>query len=113
MSNVQASLATVSGTAKASSGQLFGFVAVNRNAAVRYLQFFDSPSAPNTNAVPVFQFPVPAITGTTDVGKLALGTEFFNPGWSFSNGTTWGFSTTSGSYVAATAADHDFLIIYA
>lgn len=113
MSNISANLATVSGTAKASSGQLFGFVAINRDAAVRYLMFFDTPSAPNTGAVPIFQFPVPAITSTTDVGKLALGSEFFAPGWAFTNGITWGFSTGAGTYTAATASEHDFLAVYA
>lgn len=113
MSNVSAKLAAVSGSAKASSGQLFGFVANNRNAAVRYLMVFDSASAPNVGDAPLFQFPVPAITSTTDVGKLLLGSEFFAPGWSFSNGITWGFSTTPNAYAAATAADHDFLAVYA
>ncbi|HYM97648.1 MAG TPA: hypothetical protein VET26_10115 [Candidatus Sulfotelmatobacter sp.] len=113
MSNVSANLAAVSGTAKAASGQLFGLFATNRNAAVRYLMVFDQPGAPNTGSAPVFEFPVSAITSTTAVGTLALGSNFFAPGWTFSNGITWGFSSTSGTYTAATAADHDLLLVLA
>lgn len=114
MSGFAASLAAVSGTAKASSGHLRGLCAVNRNAAVRYLQLFDSASAPNTGAVPIFQFPVPTALSTTAVGMLVLSDIFGPDGWAFSNGITWGFSSaTNGTYTAATAADHDFVAVYA
>lgn len=72
----------------------------NRNGSTRWLQVFDTTGGATTPLL--YQWPVPG------GGQILLGTDFFtNVGWKFLNGITVGVSTTSGSYVAATAGDHD------
>jgi hypothetical protein len=96
-------LATVSGNIKASSGALRSFKAINRNAAARYLQLFDSTSAPDSTNVPIDEFLIPAAS------QIVIGTDFFTlQGAVFAVGVSFGFSTGSGTYTAATAGDHDF-----
>lgn len=96
-------LAAVSGVAKASAGNLKSLKAANRNAAARYIQIFNSAAGPTGGATPLDQTLVPA--GAT----VVLGTDFFtDAGVALGTGIAWGFSTTSGTYTAATAADHDF-----
>lgn len=105
VSTFQSLGAAATATPKAAAGSLLAITASNRNAAVRYLQVFNSTSS---TATVLFQWPIPAITGTTAVGTVAVDSKFFSDnGWPFSIGITWGVSTTSGSYVAATAGEHD------
>lgn len=98
------SIGAVSGLIKATGGSLKSFKASNRNAAVRFLQLFDQSTAPDNGATPVDQFVVPATTG-----MIVIGQELFTTlGISFVQGISWGFSTTSATFTAGTAADHDF-----
>lgn len=93
--------AATTGTAKAAAGNLVSITATNRNAAIRYLQLFNSTSS---TATVLYQWPIAASAGS----PLILGTETFTDlGWPFSVGITWGVSTTAGSYVAATASETD------
>ncbi len=78
--------------------------ACNRNASVRYLQLFDLATIPGNQAVPFFQV---AIAGGTL--QTLIGTDYFGAsGVKLVNGISYGFSTTTGTYTAATATDHDF-----
>lgn len=96
--------AATTGTAKAAAGVLFAITATNRNAAVRYLQLFDSTAS---TATVLYQWPITAAAAGV-AGYVDIGTEFFTAmGWAFSTGITWGVSTTAGSYVAATASETD------
>lgn len=84
---------------KAVAGRVLSLKATNRNAAVRYLQLFNSTGSTAT----VFdQWLIPAAS------MIVLGQDFFtDSGWLLSTGITWGVSTTAGSYVAATASETD------
>jgi hypothetical protein len=92
--------------AKAATGFLLAVNATNQNAAVRYLQVFNSATAPATGAIPVYAFVLPA--GTAAAPSIVnLTKEFFGAGGaSFAAGIAFGVSTTLGTYTAATAADH-------
>ncbi len=101
--------ADASGVVK--SGQhanLFGVYAINNNASIRYLQFFDSTTAPASSAAPRLQFGIPG-----GGGEIIIGTDFWQAqGIAFDKAIAWGISTTKGSFVAATAGDHDLMVIY-
>lgn len=95
-----ADVSTGSAVVKASGARLLSIHAANRNAASRYLQVFNSTGSTSTV---YYQWLIPAGS------QIELGTDFFTEiGWSFPTGLTVGISTSSGSYSAATAADHDF-----
>jgi hypothetical protein len=105
---VSANIGASSGFAKASAGTLFSISCNNRNAANRWIQVFNSASGPTGGATP-FMAPwlVPA-GGLTIVGS----DHFTAGGISFSTGIAWGVSTTSATFTAGTASDHDCNVIY-
>lgn len=79
--------------------------AKNKNAAVRYLQVFDSAG---TTTTVLYQWEIPPQAASVP-GQIIVGNDFFGlAGWVFATGLTVGISTTDGTYTAATAADHDF-----
>lgn len=82
---------------KASAGTLYFLYAVNLNAAVRYLKFYNKASAPTVGTdTPVATFPIPA--STTGAGfVLPLG-----PGFDFNTGIA--YATTTGIADSDTAA---------
>lgn len=91
---------------KASAGTLYTLFAVNLNAAVRYVKFYNKASAPTVGTdTPVATFPIPA--STTGAGfQINLG-----PGFDFSTGIA--YATTTGaadSDTAAVAANEIFLV---
>ena|ERR1700676_2750394 len=95
-------LGTVTATVSTVPCALKAFHCANRNAAQRYFQVFNGPTATGT---PDYQWSVPA------GGQVVLGTDMFTAaGWNYTAELTVGISTTSGTYVAATAADHDFAV---
>jgi hypothetical protein len=101
--------ALAAGVIKASPGEIFSFFARNKNAAVRYVQLFDSPTAPTNGATPKAQWDIPAGGG----GEIVIGTDFFtDDGVGFNTGISWGISTTDGTFTAATASDHVFMAVY-
>lgn len=88
---------------KASPGNLFGFVFGNSNAALRYVQFFNSTTLPADGAVPALSFPVQGNSPFSfDTGKFA---NFFTVGMVICNSTTQ-FTKTIG------AADSTFYVQY-
>ncbi len=94
-------------TIKGSPGNLFALRAVNRNAQLRYLQLFNQASGGPSGS------PVDSILIPPGGGEVILGDDFFTAsGVHFGTGLTFGFSTTSGSYTAATATDHDASFIF-
>lgn len=91
---------------KATSGNVFSFAAQNLNAAARYMQFFNTATTPSAGAVPALAFPInPGLT-------TILNTFFSSAGINFTTGIAMGISTTSGTYTAATAAEHLTIITY-
>jgi hypothetical protein len=94
--------ANATATIRTGRGRVKSAIAFNRNATVRYLQFYDTTSA----TTPVYlQFPVPG------GGGVILDDVFFGKlGVKFANGIAYGFSTTAGSYVAATAGESDLVV---
>lgn len=80
---------------------LYSLMGYNGNAAIRYLQVHNTAAAVSGGAVPVWIIPVlPGGIGSFDL------TDFFFSGLYLSNGLTLAWSTTAGTYTAATAADH-------
>ena len=100
----QSAQAGATGTIKAAPAQLFGLHATNKNAAVRYLQIFDSTGATTTI---VAEFLI-QIGGSVTIGPDMLTLSGIRLG----TGLTYGFSTTEGSFVAGTPADHGLTATY-
>jgi len=82
---------------KGSAGTLYAIYAVNLNAAVRYLKFYNKASAPTVGTdTPVLTLPIPAsATGAGFIWNL-------DPGADFSTGIA--YATTTGVADADTAA---------
>jgi hypothetical protein len=80
---------------------LYSLMGYNGNAAIRYLQVHNATAPISPGAVPIWIIPVlPGGIGSFDL------TDFFMSGLYLSNGLTIAWSTTAGTYTAATAADH-------
>lgn len=94
--------ANVTLNAKASAGVVTAIWGKNRNAAIRHLQLHDTATTPSAAAVPKCSFEV-AIAGTVYIGEDILSEN----GMSFTNGIAYAWSTTAGTYTAATASEHD------
>jgi hypothetical protein len=88
--------------------RVIGLVAVNRNATARYIQLFDQASgAPVGGTNLKLQFLIPA------GGQVAIGSDVLDTaGAYFATGVVFGFSTTAGTYVAATAGESDLTIAH-
>lgn len=91
---------------KATPGNLFSLLVTNQNIARRYLQIFDRTTAPVSGASSVYSIPLAG--GSTVVpGQLSLGENFFGAGGLyFTSGIAVGVSTSAGTFVPATVADH-------
>lgn len=90
---------------KASPGTLYSIVAINLNAAVRYLKLYNKASAPTVGTdTPIMTFPIPA--STTGAG-LAID---WGPGVDFSIGIAFALTTGSASSdTGAVAASEIFI----
>lgn len=87
---------------KAAPGCLMALSGENRNAALRYMQIHNLAAAIGGGAVPLMSFPV--LGGG---GFNLIGTDFWTiPGLWLSTGIRIGWSTTMGTYTAATASEH-------
>lgn len=96
---------------KASAGYVFSLYAINRNAAVRYIQLHNKATAPAGTDVPLQSFPVPAGT-TNNPGVLVLDDTFFDSA-RYSTGIGWAISTTEATFTdSATASDTSVEIHY-
>jgi hypothetical protein len=94
--------ATITKNAKATAGVVTALIGDNGNAAVRYLQLHDTATTPSAAAVPAMSFRVPA-TSAIFIGEDILSEN----GWKFVNGCAYAWSTTAGTYTAATVTDHN------
>lgn len=106
------SFATVAANIKATPGNWKSFQASSRALTLVYFQLHDKATAPTAGNVPIFEFPINgAIAGT--VTSRVVGADFFSQnGCFFVTGLSYGYSTTSGTYTAATAANHDTSYTY-
>ena len=81
-SNDVSAAAEASSVSKAAAGTLYGFTFSNGNAAVRYLQFFNSTTVPADTTVPTLVFSCPAtstISGEWPKGRhMATGIAWAN-----------------------------------
>lgn len=94
----------VTGAIKSTPGSVFGLHCINANVAVRYLQLYNQAGGAPTGT-PVAEIAIKPGDSNT------VGAELFTVnGMAFSLGIVFGFSTTKGSYVAGTAADHSLTI---
>lgn len=91
---------------KGSAGTLFSLTAVNLNAAVRYIRFYNLASAPTVGtSTMLFELPIPA--STTGAGFSID----FGPGVDFSTGIAYALTTGVGqSDTGAVAANEIFLV---
>ena len=82
-------------------------ILTNRNAAVRYLQFFDQAAGPPVGSTNL-KISIPVAVTTV----LVLGEDFFSSnGMMFDVGCVFGWSTTEATYTAATDADHSTILM--
>lgn len=91
---------------KASPGTLYTLYAVNLNAAVRYVKFYNKASSPTVGTdTPVATLPIPA--STTGAGfTIDLG-----PGFDFSTGIAYAVTTgAADADTGAVAANEVFLV---
>jgi hypothetical protein len=107
--SVSANIATVSGVVRdAGSSQLYALQCNNRNAANRWLQIFNATAAPVSGQTPTL-----APLQEPGQGMIVIGTDLFTAsGVMLDAGFAFGHSIDSGTYNAATAADHDCNFVY-
>jgi len=96
---------------KGSDASIYSIMATNTNAALRWLQIFNTTTAPSASDPKFKQWPIPAGTANAP-GTLILDKNYFATLLKCSTGLTFGFSTTKDTYTAATAADHFIDINY-
>lgn len=91
---------------KASAGTVYTVFAVNLNAAVRYLKFYNKASAPTVGTdTPVATLPIPA--STTGAGFSID----FGPGFDFATGIAYAVTTgATDADTGAVAANEIFLV---
>jgi hypothetical protein len=93
------------GNIKGAAGNVFSLYVYNGNASNRFIQLFNSTSAPS--GTPLMSILVPG------GGSITMGTDFFGPGgFNFSTGITLGFSTAQTTYTAGSAGDCNYVIGY-
>lgn len=93
------------GNIKNTPGQIFSISCTNLNATTRYLLLIDKASNPVNGDTPIRSYPVKAdgellVLGSNVFGSIEAGIGLF-----FSNGISWGFSSTPLALTAATATD--------
>lgn len=96
--------ATASVSVKASSGNLYGFIANNGQATLCYLQCVNSSGAGTLGTAPIISFPLPLSTSASASLISSVPLAFF------STGIACGFSTTAGGASACGVASPATLI---
>lgn len=98
--------ANVSGVIPTSATNPVDSVLVNNlNPAARWFQLFDLAAPPTTGAAPMHSFMIPGFRDSTP-GEACYDAGFLTATpYVFVNGISWGFSTDSATFQAATAAD--------
>ena len=97
---------SVSGVIKNSTGYVRSLICKNDNIATRYIQLFNSASAPTTGAIPIISIPI-APDSTEKIGADIFGELGIN----FPTGISFGFSTSLSPYTAG-SVDHSTQVIY-
>lgn len=92
---------------KASSGNVKSLYCHNSNAAARYIQLHNTATTPAGAAVPLMTFLIPA-AGSVLIDGSFLGDN----GYNFSTGIAFAYSTTEGTYTAATAGEQFTQIMF-
>lgn len=92
--------------------EVLSVLAYNANAEVRYLQFFDATTVPQASAAATYSFPIPGGPSANQPTVLSLTPEWFQDRLVFKTGCVYAFSTTAGTYTAATDGDHNIVIRY-
>lgn len=103
--------ATVTKNAKNTAGVVTSVYGSNRNAALRYLQLHNTATVPGAGAVPLISIGV--LPNAVNPGQSIIFDDalFSQGGVFFSLGIAYAWSTTEGTYTAATAADHSTTVI--
>lgn len=98
----------LTGQVKATAGVVYSLSCHNSNAAVRYIQLFDTVTAPtSTTTVPYMSFAIPAVS------QVIIGVDLFtSQGFPFTTGIYWAYSTTRDVYTAATGAEQHLTLFY-
>ncbi len=101
--------AAATATVKAAPGIVRSFIVTNRNAAARYLLLFDATSGTTDASIRAsFLIPPLSLGGQIGVGADHLG----KAGLVMAAGITYGISTSSSTYSAATSTESDLFIRY-
>lgn len=96
---------------KSAAGNVYAVRVTNADSSPRYLQLFNSTSAPSGGATAQLSFLIPSAVDTP--GVLQLGTDFFTPSEYFTTGISFAISTTDHTYTAsATASEHTLTVRY-
>lgn len=91
---------------KASAGKLMSLYAVNLNAAVRYLKFYNKASAPTVGTdTPVYTYPIPA--STTGAGFIL---HLPPDGVAFGTGIAYAVTTGVGDSDTGAVAANDIIV---
>ena len=92
---------------KATAGVVSSIKCRNTTAAPRYFQLHNTATTPSGGAVPFWHCLVPAGS------EVIVGEDHFSEmGIAFSTGIAFAVSTTSATYTAATATDHETYVLY-
>ncbi len=96
--------AAATATIKSTGGRLRGICVTNRNASARYLLLFDTTSATT---------PIRAAFMLPPGDNTAIAEDHFGAaGLNMPTGITFGISTSSSTYSAATSTEHDIFARY-
>lgn len=92
---------------KNTAGSILSFVATNLNVSIRYIHLFDKSSSPIPGEAPTLMYP---LFGSN---LLIIDTAIWGlAGVSFSNGISWGCSTTPLTYTPSSGSDVIFEMRY-
>lgn len=95
------------GVVKNSAGVVSAIAVYNKSSAIRWIQLYNKSAAPSGSDAPVENHPIFASS------YLVLDSAYFGQlGLAFSNGVSFGFSSTSGTFTSATATDLELHVKY-
>ena len=102
--------ATVTKNAKTTQGVVSSARVANRNAGVRYLQLHNTATTPAGGATPALSIPIEPTgpTGFLTLDERFFGAQGFCPG---TTGIAYAWSSSATTYTAATAAEHDTVLM--
>lgn len=98
----------ISANVKNGAGQLFAISISSIDTNLVYFQIFNKASAPATNDVPIYSFPVGAATATSPSWVIMNESFFGLSGRQFTTGISWGISSVNATYTASVDATSNF-----